>query len=120
MVLEKSSAKKTAFECVQIARHPARPYSLDIFENVFEDFLELHGDRRYADDPALVCGLARLGDLEVMVTGHQKGRDTKQRHLRNFGMPKPECYRKAVRLMQMANRFNRPVITFIDRSEEHT
>jgi acetyl-CoA carboxylase carboxyl transferase subunit alpha len=113
-VLEKTNAKKTAFECVQIARHPARPYSLDIFENVFDDFLELHGDRRYAEDPALVCGLARLGDFEILVAGHQKGRDTKQRHRRNFGMPKPEGYRKALRLMQMANKFNRPVITFID------
>jgi acetyl-CoA carboxylase carboxyl transferase subunit alpha len=113
-VLEKTTAKKTAFECVQIARHPARPYSLDIFENVFDDFLELHGDRRYAEDPALVCGLARLGDFEILVAGHQKGRDTKQRHHRNFGMPKPEGYRKALRLMQLANKFNRPVITFID------
>ena len=113
-MLEKTNAKKTAFECVQIARHPARPYSLDIFENVFDDFLELHGDRRYAEDPALVCGLARLGDFEILVAGHQKGRDTKQRHRRNFGMPKPEGYRKALRLMQMANKFNRPVITFID------
>jgi acetyl-CoA carboxylase carboxyl transferase subunit alpha len=113
-VLEKTNAKKTAFECVQIARHPARPYSLDIFENVFDDFLELHGDRRYAEDPALVCGLARLGDFEILVVGHQKGRDTKQRHRRNFGMPKPEGYRKALRLMQMANKFNRPVITLID------
>lgn len=113
-MLEKTNAKKTAFECVQIARHPARPYSLDIFENVFDDFLELHGDRRYAEDPALVCGLARLGDIEILVAGHQKGRDTKQRHQRNFGMPKPEGYRKALRLMQLANKFNRPVITFID------
>ena len=113
-MLEKTNAKKTAFECVQIARHPARPYSLDIFENVFDDFLELHGDRRYAEDPALVCGLARLGDFEILVAGHQKGRDTKQRHRRNFGMPKPEGYRKALRLMQLANKFNRPVITFID------
>jgi len=113
-VLEKTNAKKTAFECVQIARHPARPYSLDIFENVFDDFLELHGDRRYGEDPALVCGLACLGDFEILVVGHQKGRDTKQRHRRNFGMPKPEGYRKALRLMQMANKFNRPVITLID------
>lgn len=113
-VQENTLAKKTAFECVQTARHPARPYSLDIFENVFDDFLELHGDRRYSDDPALVCGLARLGDIEVLVTGHQKGRDTKQRHHRNFGMPKPEGYRKALRLMQFADKFNRPIITFID------
>lgn len=114
MVPEKSVTKKTAFDCVQIARHPARPYSLDIFENVFEDFVELHGDRRYSDDPALICGLARLGEIEVVVIGHQKGRDTKQRHKRNFGMPKPEGYRKALRLMHLANKFNRPVLTFID------
>jgi acetyl-CoA carboxylase carboxyl transferase subunit alpha len=114
MLPEKSVTKKTAFDCVQIARHPARPYSLDIFENVFEDFVELHGDRRYSDDPALVCGLARLGEIEVVVIGHQKGRDTKQRHKRNFGMPKPEGYRKALRLMQLANKFNRPILTFID------
>jgi acetyl-CoA carboxylase carboxyl transferase subunit alpha len=111
---EKTSTKKSAFECVQTARHPARPYSLDIFEHVFDDFLELHGDRRYSDDPALVCGFTRLGNFEVLVTGHQKGRDTKQRHRRNFGMPKPEGYRKALRLMQLADKFNRPVITFID------
>jgi acetyl-CoA carboxylase carboxyl transferase subunit alpha len=114
MLPEKSINKKTAFDCVQIARHPARPYSLDLFENVFDDFLELHGDRRYSDDPALVCGLARLGAVEVVVIGHQKGRDTKQRHKRNFGMPKPEGYRKALRLMHLANKFNRPVLTFID------
>lgn len=113
-MLEKLSAEKTAFDCVQIARHPARPYSLDIFEHVFDDFVELHGDRRYSDDSALVCGIARLGDYETLVVGHQKGRDTKQRHQRNFGMPKPEGYRKALRLMQLANRFARPLITLID------
>lgn len=107
-------AEKTAFDRVQIARHPVRPYSLDIFENVFEEFVELHGDRRYSDDPALICGIAKIGEFEVLVSGHQKGRDTKQRHKRNFGMPKPEGYRKALRLMKLANKFNRPIITFID------
>jgi acetyl-CoA carboxylase carboxyl transferase subunit alpha len=106
--------ERTAFECVQLARHPARPYSLDIIEAVFEDFVELHGDRRYSDDPALICGMARLDEQEVVIIGHQKGRDTKQRHQRNFGMPKPEGYRKALRVMQIAEKFNRAVITFID------
>ncbi len=106
--------KRTAFECVQLARNQSRPYVLDIISAVFEDFTELHGDRRFADDPALVCGLARLGDFEVAVVGHQKGRDTKQRHRRNFGMPKPEGYRKAMRVMQLAEKFKRAVITFID------
>lgn len=113
-MLENSNSEKTAFDCVQLARHAARPYSLDIFENIFEDFTELHGDRRYSDDPALVCGIARLNDIETLVIGHQKGRDTKQRHQRNFGMPKPEGYRKAMRLMKMADKFERPLITLID------
>ena len=108
------TSNKNAFERVQLARHPLRPYSLDFFEAIFEDFRELHGDRRYADDPALICGIAKLDEFEVVVIGHQKGRDTKQRHWRNFGMPKPEGYRKALRLMQMADKFNRPVITLID------
>jgi acetyl-CoA carboxylase carboxyl transferase subunit alpha len=109
-----SPSNKTAFECVQLARHPERPYSLDIIEVLFTDFVEIHGDRRYSDDTALICGLARLDEFEVLVIGHQKGRDTKQRHQRNFGMPKPEGYRKALRAMQFAAKFNRPVLTFID------
>lgn len=105
---------KTAFERVQAARSPDRPYTLDILETIFEDFVELHGDRRYADDPALVTGFARLGGQEVAVIGQQKGRDTNQRRFRNFGMPKPEGYRKALRVMQLAEKFGRAVITFID------
>ncbi len=105
---------KTAIERVQTARHPNRPYSTDLFSTIFEDFIELHGDRRYADDPALVSGFAKLGDLEVLVVGQQKGRDTNQRRHRNFGMPKPEGYRKALRLMKLAEKFGRPIITFID------
>ncbi len=105
---------KDAFECVQIARHPERPYSLDIFEKVFENFTEIHGDRRYADDPAIVCGFARLSNTEVCVVGHQKGRDMKQRQYRNFAMTKPEGYRKAIRVMKLAEKFGRPIMCFID------
>jgi acetyl-CoA carboxylase carboxyl transferase subunit alpha len=105
---------KSAIERVQTARHPDRPYSTDLYKEIFEDFVELHGDRRYADDPALVAGFAKLNDLEVLVVGQQKGRDTNQRRHRNFGMPKPEGYRKALRLMQLAEKFGRPIISFID------
>lgn len=101
-------------ERVQTARHPERPYMLDIIENLFVEFVELHGDRRYADDPALVGGFAKIGDFEVAVIGQQKGRDLSQRRHRNFGMSKPEGYRKALRLMQLAEKFARPVITFVD------
>lgn len=104
----------TAFERVQLARHPDRPYALDFIERLFDDFVEIHGDRRYADDPAIVCGLARFRGLPVVVVGHQKGRDTKQRSYRNFGMPKPEGYRKALRLMKLAEKFGRPIFTLID------
>ncbi|CAN5687605.1 acetyl-CoA carboxylase carboxyltransferase subunit alpha [soil metagenome] len=103
-----------AFDRVLNARHPERPYTLDIFNTVFTDFVEIHGDRRYADDAAMVCGFARLGSKEVAVIGQQKGRDTKQRQVRNFGMPKPEGYRKALRIMKLAEKFGRPIITFID------
>lgn len=109
-----SEAIKTAFERVQMARNPKRPYTNDLLKSVFEDFAELHGDRRYADDAAIVAGFAKIEDLEVAVIGQQKGRDTNQRKHRNFGMPKPEGYRKALRVMQLAEKFNRPVITFID------
>ena len=103
-----------AFERVQMARHPDRPYSTDLLEHVFEDFIELHGDRRFADDAAIVGGFARLDGLEVAVIGQQKGRDTNQRRHRNFGMPKPEGYRKALRIMKLAEKFSRPLITFVD------
>lgn len=106
--------EKSAIERVQTARHPDRPYSTDLFSAIFEDFVELHGDRRYADDPALVAGFAKLDGLEVLVIGQQKGRDTNQRRHRNFGMPKPEGYRKAIRLMHVAEKFGRPIISFID------
>jgi acetyl-CoA carboxylase carboxyl transferase subunit alpha len=98
----------------QLSRHPGRPYTLDYVEHIFTDFYELHGDRAYADDPAIVCGLARLEGQPVMVIGHQKGRDTKEKIYRNFGMPRPEGYRKALRMMKMAERFKMPVICLID------
>jgi acetyl-CoA carboxylase carboxyl transferase subunit alpha len=111
---EPAVESRTAFERVQLARHPDRPYALDFIERLFEDFVEIHGDRRYADDPAIVCGVARFHGLPVIVIGHQKGRDTKQRSYRNFGMPKPEGYRKALRAMKLAEKFGRPIFTLID------
>jgi len=98
----------------QLSRHPERPYTLDYIEHMFTDFHELHGDRAYADDPALVCGLAKLEGQPIMVIGHQKGRDTKEKIYRNFGMPRPEGYRKALRVMKMAERFGLPIICLID------
>ncbi len=112
--METAAIARTPFERVQNARHPDRPYALDLFNSMFTDFVEIHGDRRYADDAALVCGFARLDGKEVLVVGQQKGRDTKQRQVRNFGMPKPEGYRKALRAMQLAAKFGRPIVTFID------
>ncbi len=109
-----SDRSSDAFERVLLARHGERPYTLDYIEKLFKDFTEIHGDRRFADDPAVVCGLASFHDLPVVIVGHQKGRDTKQRQHRNFGMPKPEGYRKALRAMKLAEKFGRPVLTFID------
>jgi acetyl-CoA carboxylase carboxyl transferase subunit alpha len=105
---------KTAMERVQTARHPERPYTLDLLKKIFEDFVEIHGDRRFADDPALVAGFAKIGGMEVAVIGQQKGRDINERRFRNFAMTKPEGYRKALRLMRLAEKFKRPIITFID------
>lgn len=107
-------AKLTAWQVAQVARHPQRPYALDYFEGMFSDFVELHGDRAFSDDPAMVGGLARFDGRSVMVIGHQKGRDTKERIYRNFGQPRPEGYRKALRLMRLAERFGLPILTFID------
>jgi len=107
-------ANLTPWQITQLARHQQRPYTLDYIEAIFTDFQELHGDRMYADDMAIVGGLARLEGEPVMVIGHQKGRDTKERVRRNYGMPKPEGYRKALRLMQLAERFGLPLITMID------
>jgi len=103
-----------AWQVSQLSRHPQRPYTLDYVEHVFDDFDELAGDRTFADDKAIVGGVARLEGRPVMIIGHQKGRETKEKVIRNFGMPKPEGYRKALRLMRMAERFNIPIITFID------
>jgi len=107
-------AKLTSWQISQVSRHPQRPYTLDYIEHLFTDFEELHGDRAYADDPAIVGGLARFNGQSVMVIGHQKGRDTKGRQYRNFGMPRPEGYRKALRLMRLAEKFGIPIMTFID------
>jgi len=107
-------AKLSPWQISQVARHPQRPYSLDYIGALFTDFEELHGDRHFADDPAIVGGIARFNGQSVMVIGHQKGRDTKEKIYRNFGMPRPEGYRKAQRLMKQAEKFNLPLFTFID------
>jgi acetyl-CoA carboxylase carboxyl transferase subunit alpha len=106
--------KLTAWQVAQVARHPQRPYTLDYINTLFTGFEELHGDRGFADDPAIIGGLARFNGETCVVIGHQKGRDTKEKIFRNFGMPKPEGYRKALRLMKLAEKFNAPVFTFID------
>ena len=107
-------AKLTPWQMAQVARHPQRPFTLDYIGALFTDFEELHGDRSYADDLSIVGGLARFNGQSVMVIGQQKGRDTKEKILRNFGMPRPEGYRKAMRLMRLAEKFNIPVLTFVD------
>ncbi|MDQ3072101.1 MAG: acetyl-CoA carboxylase carboxyltransferase subunit alpha [Bacteroidota bacterium] len=104
----------TGWQKVQISRHPERPYTLDYIEHIFEDFVELHGDRNIKDDKAMIGGLASIDGQSVMVLGHQKGRNTKSRQFRNFGMPNPEGYRKALRLMKLAEKFNKPVVCLID------
>ncbi len=107
-------AKLTPWQISQVSRHPQRPYTLDYVQHLFTDFEELHGDRAFADDAAIVGGLARFNGQSVMVIGHQKGRDTKERQYRTFGMPRPEGYRKALRLMKLAEKFGIPIMTFID------
>jgi acetyl-CoA carboxylase carboxyl transferase subunit alpha len=104
----------TAYQKVQLARHPQRPYFLDYTEHLCPDFMELHGDRKFGDDAAIVAGFGTIRNMAVCLVGHQKGRDTKQRQYRNFGMPKPEGYRKALRIMKIAEKFKRPILTFID------
>jgi acetyl-CoA carboxylase carboxyl transferase subunit alpha len=113
-LLEDTYNKLTAWQISQVARHPQRPYTLDYIEHLFTGFEELHGDRAFADDPAIVGGLARFEGEAVMLIGHQKGRDVKERQYRNFGMPRPEGYRKALRLFRMAEKFGLPIITLID------
>jgi len=107
-------SKLSPWQISQVSRHPQRPYTLDYIEHLFTDFEELHGDRSFADDKAIVAGLARFNGQSVMVIGHQKGRDTKEKIIRNFGMPRPEGYRKAMRLMRLAEKFGIPIMTFID------
>ena len=107
-------SKLTPWQISQVARHPQRPYTLDYVKSIFTDFEELHGDRSYADDAAIVGGMGRFNGQPVMIIGHQKGRDTKEKILRNFGMPRPEGYRKALRLMKLADKFGLPIFTFID------
>lgn len=107
-------AKLTPWQCVLVARHPNRPYTLDYLRHIFTDFEELHGDRNFAEDPAIVGGLARFEGHPCLVIGHQKGRDTKEKILRNFGMPKPEGYRKALRLMKLAEKYALPIFSFVD------
>jgi acetyl-CoA carboxylase carboxyl transferase subunit alpha len=108
------SSHLNAWERTEVARHPQRPYTLDYIERIFTDWSEIHGDRGFADDPAIVCGMARFHGEEVLIVGHQKARDTKQKVYRNFGMPNPEGYRKALRAMQIAAKFRRPIFTFVD------
>ncbi len=111
---EELSTQHPAWQRVQLARHPKRPHSTDYIEKIFADFQEIHGDRLFAEDPAIICGMATFENASVMVVAEQKGRDTKQKVHRNFGMPKPEGYRKAIRCMQLAAKFNRPVVTLMD------
>ena len=113
-LFEDTYSNLTAWQISQVARHPQRPYTLDYIAHLFTDFEELHGDRAYADDPAIVGGIARFEGIPVMVIGHQKGRDVKERQYRNFGMPRPEGYRKALRLLKLAEKFRLPIITLID------
>ncbi len=114
MLLKELYAKLTPWQISKVSRHPQRPYTLDYIEHLFTDFEELHGDRNFADDKAIVGGLARFNGQSVMVIGHQKGRDTKEKIARNFGMPRPEGYRKAMRLMRLAEKFGIPIMTFVD------
>ena len=109
-----SKQKISAWEKVEIARNPKRKTALDYVENIFDDFIELHGDRAFKDDKAIVCGLGKIGNQSFTIIAEQKGRTTKENIERNFGMPNPESYRKAIRFMKQAEKFNRPVITFID------
>ncbi|MFH0898994.1 MAG: acetyl-CoA carboxylase carboxyltransferase subunit alpha [Pseudomonadota bacterium] len=111
---EEIFAELSAWQKVQLSRHPGRPYTLDYVQALFDDFVELHGDRAFADDESIVAGMARFGHREIMVIGHQKGKSTKENVRRNFGMTRPEGYRKALRLMRLAARFGKPIFTFID------
>ncbi|MDD3806994.1 MAG: acetyl-CoA carboxylase carboxyltransferase subunit alpha [Candidatus Marinimicrobia bacterium] len=111
---KKTYANLNRWQRVQLARHPDRPYTLDYIQQIADTWMELHGDRRFADDPAIVGGIAQIAETGVMIIGHQKGRNVKENMIRNFGMPQPEGYRKALRLMKLSEKFNKPIITFID------
>jgi acetyl-CoA carboxylase carboxyl transferase subunit alpha len=111
---KKKTEELTAWERVQLARHPKRPHTIDYIQNIFTDFIELHGDRKFGDDQAIIAGFAFFEGIPVAVIGHEKGKDTKEKIKRNFGMPHPEGYRKAIRIMKLAEKFKRPVFTFID------
>jgi acetyl-CoA carboxylase carboxyl transferase subunit alpha len=111
---DSQSGEQSPWQRVQNARHPKRPHTLDYVQRIVNDFQEIHGDRLFSDDAAIVCGMGRIEDRPILLVGEQKGRDTKQKLLRNFGMPKPEGYRKALRAMQLAAKFGRPIITFLD------
>ena len=113
-LIDETYSRLTRWQVYQLARHPDRPYTLDYIERLFTDFVELHGDRQFRDDPAVVCGLAKLDGRPIMVVGQQKGRTTKQKLYRNFGMMNPEGYRKALRVMKLSARFGRPIIVFVD------
>ena len=113
-LIKETYSKLTRWQRVQLAKHPDRPITMDYVERIFTDFVELHGDRLFADDPAVVCGLAKLDDRPVMIVGQQKGRTTKQKLYRRFGMMNPEGYRKAIRVMKMAAKFHRPIVVFVD------
>jgi acetyl-CoA carboxylase carboxyl transferase subunit alpha len=112
--LKREMAHREAWIKTELARHPQRPYLLDYVERIFTDFTEIHGDRRFADDPAMICGMARFHGEEILLVGTQKGRDTKQKVYRNFGLPNPEGYRKALRAMHIAEKYSRPIFTFVD------
>lgn len=114
ILIKKVFSNLSAWEIVQIARHPKRPHAKDIVERVFDNFLELHGDRLFADDPAIIAGIARVENFRVCYVGQEKGRDTKEKTFRNFGMPHPEGYRKALRIFKLAEKFNFPVVCFVD------
>jgi acetyl-CoA carboxylase carboxyl transferase subunit alpha len=112
--LKGEAGENISWQRVKLARHPKRPHSLDYIQRIAPDFIEIHGDRHYGDDPAIVCGFGTVGDEQVMIIGQQKGRDTKQKLYRNFGMPNPEGYRKAMRAMELASKFGRPIVTLLD------
>src|SRR5690606_33172328 len=114
LLKEETFSNLTRWQRVQLSRHPDRPYTLDYIYEITDDFIELHGDRNVADDKAMVGGFGTIGNQSVMLIGTQKGRNTKQRQIRNFGMANPEGYRKALRLMKLAEKFNKPIVTFID------